>query len=436
MNDLSRLTARQASAKIAAGQLTSEMLVRACLARIDARESAIKAWAWIDPRHALQLARERDRSPSLGPLHGIPIAVKDVIDTCDMPTSYNSPHYIGHRPSRDAAIISLMRSAGAVILGKTETVEFAAGGRLAPTRNPHNLAHTPGGSSSGSGAAVADFMAPLALGTQSGGSVLRPASFCGVYAMKPTWNVVSCEGIKTGSLTLDTIGWYGREVDDLKLVAEAVGALLEAIPPSPPVRGLNLAACRTPMWGHAEPASQAAFEEAITRLRRSGAHIDLLDLPATFSRLPEAASTILFAEGRPAMLAEYRNYGSSMHPDLVARVENRKGYTPSQICAALDLGAACRSEFDHIAARYDGILVPSAVGEAPRDLTTTGDSIFQRMWTLLHVPSINIPGFTGPSGLPIGLTLVSGRYKDARLLAAAQSVATIIDDNPGEARLP
>jgi Asp-tRNA(Asn)/Glu-tRNA(Gln) amidotransferase A subunit family amidase len=201
-----RLTAAEAARAIAAGQLTSEALVRSCLERIEVREPEVQAWAWLDPKHAIEQARARDRAVRSGPLHGIPVGVKDVFDTFDMPTQQNSVIREGHRPGQDAAAVALLRSAGAVILGKTHTQEFGSGGRFAPTSNPHNAAHSPGASSGGSAAAVGAGMVPLALGTQTGGSLLRPASYCGIYALKPTWNVVSREGVKGSSITQDTVG--------------------------------------------------------------------------------------------------------------------------------------------------------------------------------------------------------------------------------------
>ena len=207
VDDLCRLTADALSARMRDGEITAEQLARACLVRIAAREADVRAWSYVDPDAVIRQARELDKLPSRGPLHGIPIGVKDIYNTADMPTQHNSPIYTGHRPNADAATVGTLRAAGALILGKTDTMEFASTGRLAATRNPHNLARTPGGSSSGSAAAVGDFHVPLALGTQTGGSLIRPASFCGVYAMKPTWNAVSAEGVKLISTTLDTVGW-------------------------------------------------------------------------------------------------------------------------------------------------------------------------------------------------------------------------------------
>ncbi|MBM3522792.1 MAG: amidase, partial [Alphaproteobacteria bacterium] len=225
--ELWRLTASEAARKMGAGKLTSEAYIAACLARIAARETLVRAFAHIDAEAALAKARARDRETRRGPLHGIPVAVKDVIDVAGQPTQHGSPLYTGFRPAQDADCVALLRAAGAVILGKTETLEFAAGGRKPPTRNPHDPEHTPGGSSSGSAAAVADFMVPLALGTQTGGSTIRPASFCGIYAMKPSFGRVSLEGIKHYAPSLDTVTWFARSASDLALAAQAIGAVAE-----------------------------------------------------------------------------------------------------------------------------------------------------------------------------------------------------------------
>jgi Asp-tRNA(Asn)/Glu-tRNA(Gln) amidotransferase A subunit family amidase len=433
MTDPFRFAAAEAATAIADGRLSSEELVRSCLGRIAERDPLVRAWAYVDPLLALGQARERDRDRRTpwGPLHGVPVGVKDMIDTADMPTQHNSPIWVGRRPAQDASVVRLLRAAGAVVLGKTETHEFAAGGRLPVTRNPHDPACTAGGSSSGSGAAVGDFHVPLALGTQTAGSTLRPASFCGVFAMKPTWNTVSFEGAKHYSVSLDTIGWYGRSVADLALLAEALGALLER-PAAPPRAGaLRIALCRTPMWEKAEPASQAAVETAADRLRRAGAAVEELVLPPHFARLWEAQATIMRAEGRATFLADYKQNYAKLHQDFRNRVENADRFTPQQIAEALDLAAACRPEWDAIAGRYDAVLAPSAIGEAPRSLDTTGNPMFQRMWTALHAPSINIPGFKGPRGLPIGVTLGGPRYSDARLLAVAETVAGAIEAKIG-----
>jgi Asp-tRNA(Asn)/Glu-tRNA(Gln) amidotransferase A subunit family amidase len=257
-------------------------------------------------------------------------------------------------------------------------------------------------------------MVPLALGTQTGGSLLRPASYCGIHALKPTWNLVSREGVKGSSITQDTVGWYGRSVEDLQLVAEALGALRE---PAPARRGeLRIALCRTPMWDGADAAARGAFDLAATGFRAAGARVEELELPARFARLNDLSRLIMAGEGRTAFAAEYRSDRERLHGDFRAYLE--KPVSSLQLCEALDFSAACRTEFDRIAAPFDAVLAPGAAGEAPR-LPDKGDSVFQRMWTLLHAPCINLPVSCGPLGLPVGVTLAAGRYADARLLAAA-----------------
>ena len=249
------LTAADAAVQIRKKTLTSETLVRSCLERIAARDAAVRAWVHVDPAYAIAQARELDKRPVAGPLHGLPFGVKDMVDTADMPTTQNSPLYQGQRPTKDAGCVTVVRHSGALILGKTDTVEFAAGGRKALTRNAHNLAHTPGGSSSGSGAAVADSMVPLAFGTQTGGSLIRPAAFNGIYALKPTWGAVTREGAKLLSATCDTVGWYGRSVADLALVAEAFRLRDLSVQKNIAIKGLRVALCQTPYWSKAEPRS-------------------------------------------------------------------------------------------------------------------------------------------------------------------------------------
>ncbi len=421
------LTAAEAAAQIRDGKLTSEALVRSCLARIEARDPQVKAWLHLDKAKAIAAAREVDKHPVKGPLHGLPFGVKDMIDTADMPTTYNSPVFQGHRPARDAACVGVARLSGAVILGKTDTVEFAAGGRRAATRNPKNLAHTPGGSSSGSGAAVGDRQVPLAFGTQTGGSHIRPASFNGIYGLKPTWGSVSREGAKQYSNMLDTIGWYGRSVADLSLVASAfrlhdVGALA-----TPDLTTLKVAACRTPSWGKIEPAGERAFDLACDRLRQAGVTVTELTLPEPFGGLFDAQHTIMMGEGRASFLDAALEFGDRLHQDFRDRAENKLGITPAQLIAAYDLAAECRRAFEALYADFDVVLTPAAPGEAPEGSYNTGDHVFNAMWTLLHVPCLGIPCTTGPIGLPVGVQIVAPRFDDARLLAMGEVLAPVID---------
>lgn len=418
-----RWTASEASRALASGAVTSEALARSCLERIAAREPILRAWAHVDADAVLRAARLRDKEPRRSPLHGLPVAIKDMIDTADMPTEYNSPLFVGQRPAQDAAAVTILRAAGAIPFGKTETTEFAAAGRDAPTGNPHNPRYTSGGSSAGSAAAVADGHVPLALGTQTGGSLIRPASFCGTFALKPTWGIVSREGAKFYAVSLDTIGWYGREIADLDLLAT-----LFRLPGDPtPIgttTGLKIGLCRSPEWEHVDAAGRAALHEAVMTLRANGVEVSDLVLPDAFDGLSAAHRRILFGEGAGAFLPLALSDPHRLHDDFHHRVDNRDGFTPDELIAAYDTAAACRATFDQIARGYDAILTPSAPGEAPEG-RTPGNPVMNQIWTLLHVPVVHLPVTRGPNGLPIGVSLVGPRAGDRRLLAVAGAIANL-----------
>ena len=427
------LTASEAASLIADRKLSVEELTRSCLERISERDEAVKAWAYLSPERAIGKAKELDKvlihAGSMGPLHGLPFGVKDMIDTGDMPTTNNSPIYAGNRPAQDAQVVRVMAAQGAFALGKTDTVEFAAGGRKALTRHPLDPTRTPGGSSSGSGAAVGDKQVPLALGTQTGGSHIRPASFNGIYALKPTHGVVPVPGIRHFSPTLDTLGWYGRSPDDLILVARAFR--LRDIDALPTIRteGLRVGVARTHNWSVAEPETHAAVERAATLLAEAGASVFDIELPSPFETLNAAQKVVMQSEGRVQFLPDYLQHPTLLHKDFRNHVENTHGYTAEEFLSALDTAAACRPVFDGLFGEsLDVILTPSVVGEAPVGPSeTTGDAVMNAMWTLLHVPCVNIPGATGPTGLPVGVTLVGPRLGDARLLAAAKAIAPVLD---------
>lgn len=426
------LDAASAARAIREGTLTSESLVRACLDRISARDGDVKAWAYIDPDAVLRTARDRDKAraagANLGPLHGIPIGVKDVIDTADMPTTSNSPIYAGYRPSQDAECVRVVRASGAIILGKTDTVEFAAGGQRAATRNPHNLAHTPGGSSSGSAAAVADGQVPLAFGTQTAGSLIRPASYNGIYALKPTHGAVAWPGARQYAPSLDTIGWYGRSVADLSLVASAFH--LRGLAERRPVQAtsLHVGLCRSPSWSHCNEGSRAAFALAGERLAAAGVKVTPLDLPSSFDKLPAAQDTIMHAEGMPHFLGEYLTSGHLLHRDFCDRVENAKSISVEDLVAAVDLAATSRPAFDALfGPGLDVVLSPAAIGEAPLGNDLMGAWALNIIWTLLHVPCVSVPVTRGPHNLPVGIQLIGPRFGEPRLLAAAAALAPILD---------
>lgn len=419
------LTAAAAADAIAAGSLTSEALVRACLDRIAEREETVQAWAWLDPDAAIAEARRRDAEAPRGPLHGVPVGIKDIIDTGDMPTEYNSPLYPGHRPARDAACVSILRSAGLVVLGKVTTVEFASLGRNAPTRNPRNPGHTPGGSSSGSGAAVGGGMVPLALGTQTGGSVIRPASFCGVFGMKPSYGLIGTEGIKVYAQSLDTIGYMARSAGDLTRLSLVLGVVDEA-PKAVALRALRVGVCPTPHWAEAAPETRDAIERAAGRLAEAGAAVEVVADPPAFIGLTEAQDRIMHWEGRGAYRAEYLAQPDILHPAFRDEVENARGRTILQINEAYDHMARARTEFATAFEGCDAWLTPAVIGEAPAGLESTGEALFNRMWTALHGPCITIPAHRGPNGLPVGVQIVSPRLSDARLLAVAEAVSPLL----------
>jgi amidase len=418
---LNELSASEAARLIAGGEISSEALIRDCLARIDAREANVRAWALLDPEHALREARERDRSPARGPLHGVPIGVKDIVDTADMPTQMGSPIYKGFRPPSDAACVALVRAAGAVILGKTVTAEFA-GMTPGATSNPHDPSRTPGGSSSGSGAAVADFMVPAAFGTQTGGSVLRPASFCGIVGYKPTFGRFNRAGIKMAAESLDTIGLLARTIDDIELLDCVLTGRLIPPPPherdSPPRIGI----CRTHLWPTALPETIEAIGDSAARLAVAGAQLREITLPEEFAGLTPARELINDYERARATAYEWYK-----HRDLLSERLRRciqKGWeTPhGEYVAALELAARCRARLDDVFATVDSLLVPCVPGEAPLGLESTGSPRFQELWTLLHVPTATLPTHRGPSGLPVGIQLVAPRYEETRLLETARWV--------------
>ena len=416
---LNELTASEIVRAVASGQATCEAVVRACLARIDRREKDIHAWASIDPERALAQARALDRGPARGPLHGVPIGVKDIIDTADLPTEMGSPIYRGHRPTADAACVALTRAAGAVILGKTVTCEFA-GMTPGATTNPHDLAHTPGGSSSGSGAAVADRMVPAAFGTQTGGSVLRPAAYCGVFGFKPTFGAFNRRGVFPAAESLDTVGLITRSLDDIELLS----AVLELRPPAPPAlldSPPRVALCRTPLWHSARAETVAAVEDAAERLGKAGARVREVVLPEEFAGLRNAArETINNYERAAAMVHEWVTDRERISDRLRQRVALGRAMPRAEYIAALQLGEDCRARLPSVFDEADVVLAPCVNGEAPRGLGETGDPGFQAIWTILHVPALSLPTHRGPNGLPVGIQLVGMRRADQKLLACAR----------------
>ena len=392
MPDAWRLSGADASRLIGARELSSEELVSACLDQIAARDAELSAWAYLDADAALAQARERDAEPSRGPLHGIPVGVKDVIDTAGMPTAYGSPIYAGHRPERDADCVAWLRDAGAVVLGKTVTTEFATY-EPPPTVNPLDPARTPGGSSSGSAAAVATGMVPLAFGTQTAGSVIRPASFCGIAGFKPAHGWRSTAGIKRLSERLDTLGLMGRSVADAALLG-GFGA--------PRPREGRVAFCRTPWWDRLEEGGCAALEDAAARLGAAE-----LELPPEFAGLAAAQEAVMAFDVVRNLEPEWREHRDALSVVLRDYIERGRALPAEEAEAGLALAARCRAALPEVLRGLDALLVPAALGEAPpRTDGSTGDPLPCRAWTLLGVPAVSVPGLSGPAGMPIGVQLV------------------------------
>lgn len=429
-----RLTASEAARLISAGSLTAHELAQACIRRTLLRDDQVHAWTVFEPEMVLAQAADRDAGPPRGPLHGVPVGIKDILFTRDLPTTYNSPHFQSHWPNMDAAVVALLRAAGAVIFGKNDTVEFAVNGRRARTRNPHDLDRTPGGSSSGSAAAVADFQVPLSIGTQTGGSVIRPASFCGVWGMKPTWNAVSAEGMKICAPSIDTLGWYGRSAEDIALLCETFGIADDEPATLASLDGARIAICRSPVWDLAEQSTRDALDLCADLLRAHGAEVTRLDLPENFDGLTAAHKVIMQSEMRSTFRPEFVAFGDALYPELLATMRNQSGFSHAQLRAAYDLAAACRAHFDELAADYAAVLTPSATGEAPVGLEDTGAATFNRIWTVLHAPCVNVPGLKGPNGMPVGVTMTGPRFRDRRVLEAARLLGGLLDGQTPEGR--
>lgn len=382
-----RLTASEAAAQIRSGVLTVEAYAKSLLSRIQQRDSTVKAWAYLDPEYVLHQARELDKVPAdqRGPLHGVSVAVKDVIYTEDMPTRHNSPIYEHTTPGGvDAGSIMILRNAGCLILGKTTTTEFASTVDGPKTCNPHDPSRTPGGSSSGSGAAVGDMQAAIGLGTQTGGSTIRPGSFNGIVAFKPTWNSITREGQKIYSLILDTLGLYARSVADLELLADVFN-LHDDDDDEPPfaIKGAKFGIMKTMVWkDNIEPGTAAAMDKAATLLREQGAHVEDIEIPNDLNALPEWHRIVLDQDGRTAFLPEYKIAKDRLHHQLVGHVENVKGYTHKQHLDAFDSIAAARPRVDALLGRYAAVLTPSVPGEAPVGIDKTGSAVFNCIWTV------------------------------------------------------
>ncbi len=438
--DTVHLGARDAAEAIRSGKVSSQELIQACLDRIDQFDKEIGAWVHLDAEFALEQARQADesrrRGRATGPLHGVPVGIKDIIDTFDLPTERGTALCAGRTPSKDAALVATLREAGAVILGKTVTTELAV---YTPgkTRNPHNLERTPGGSSSGSAAAVAAFMTPLSVGTQTNGSVIRPASFCGVYGFKPSFGRISRCGVLAQSRPLDTVGVFARNLDDLALISDvlmvydqddpdmrprarpAISRTLADPPPMEP----RLAFVRTPAWDRAEQTTKDAFRELV---EHAGDRIEIADLPPLFSRALDDHKVIMEADLAKSFAGLYRRGAAKISKKLQGMIEQGQRVLATEYNEAVDRIQDYNKVLDEYFVDYDAVLTPSTPGEAP-DISSTGDPVFCTIWTLCGTPALNLPVLQGPAEMPLGAQLIGARGDDARLFRTARWLVERLD---------
>lgn len=422
-----RASAVAVHAAITRRETTAEAVLQDSLERIANAESALQAWKHLDAEAALRQARALDArmaaGSDLGLLGGVPLAVKDLIDTADMPTGYGAAVYEGHRPAADAEVVRRVRGADAVVVGKTVTTEYAYF-TPGPTANPWDTAHTPGGSSSGSAAAVASGMVPLAFGSQTAGSLIRPASYCGVFALKPSHDLVSGAGVKAFAPSLDTVGWLANGAEDLELMRAALVG--ERFEPLPEAAGMRLLSCRTHEWACSDAGGEQVWERGHRLLSAAGVPVASLDLPASLAGLLQAQKTVMAKEAAQNLGREVMAYGNRVSQHIRDLVAVGQGVTDEAYAAAKDLAAQAVLEVLALMGEADALLVPAAPGEAPPGLAATGDPVFSRVWTLLGLPCVNVPGLLGPGGLPVGLQLVGRPREERKLLAVAQSLHRVI----------
>lgn len=419
---LHELTATEIVQAIQAGHTTCEAVARACLERIAEREPKVQAWQYLDSANVLVRARALDQRGISGPLHGVPFGIKDIIDTYDMPTAYGSPIYQGHQPVSDAACVALSRKAGGILMGKTVTTEFA---NVHPgkTRHPRDPQRTPGGSSSGSAAAVSDCMVPLAIGTQTTASTIRPASFCGVFGYRPTYGHLRCVGVKEVAGSFDTLGLMARSIADIALYRDVLLGITPAPLPTEPSTPPRIGFCRTHLWSRLEPYTARLLEDGAERLARAGARVEEVTLTGEFEHILDLHRAIASFEFARNFTYEIEHHwdqislglrNGRLRDGLACRFET---YREAQVVVEI-----CRRKLDAVFAPYDVLLTASAAGEAPVGLQSTGDASLCALWTAMHVPAMTLPVFTGPHALPVGAQLIGKRHEDRALFATAQWV--------------
>lgn len=423
MHDILTLSARDLAARVSRRELTAEAVTRAYIEQIQSCEPSVKAWQFFDADMALQSACALDRHghSSSAPLQGVPVGVKDLMDTVDMPTAYGSPIYAGHRPKFDAACVAACRDAGMVVLGKTVTTEFATfqPGVTCNPRAPADAPRTPGGSSSGSAAAVAANMVPLAFGTQTAGSIVRPAAYCGVIGYKPTHGTLPLAGVKPLAPSLDTVGAFARSVDD---AAFFVGALTRVNLDPQRQSALRVGICHTPHWDLASGDARRVLEHSARQFEKAGAHVHDLVLPASCDALTQAQIQIMAYEAAAAFAPERQRQTEKFSPAFAQLLALGQSLNGADFAAAQLLAMAARRALDAVFESVDVLLAPSAEGEAPAGLGATGNPIFNRLWTLLGNPCVHVPAGTGAHGMPVGVTVIGPRWADALTLSAAHTL--------------
>ena len=429
MKDLESLSASQAVRAIARRDIKATDLLLSCLDRIGQRESLIKAWVSLDKENALVRARELDKGPIKGILHGLPIGIKDLFDTHDLPTGYGSPIYANHYPATDAVSVALMRQAGGIILGKTVSTEFATF-KAPATVNPHDLKHSPGGSSSGSAAAIADFMVPLATGSQTAGSIIRPASYCGVVGFKPSFGKIMVAGVKALSPSLDTLGCFGRSVGDVALGVAAMSDDLELAHVLELHNKPRVSICKTQDWSFAskETAGALALARFTAEAIAKGSVKDII-LPSACNEITLIQSQIMSFEMARALGFEQRRFAKKINSQLLQQLIEGSKIPYKQYQKDLQSAKEARLAVEQLFQNeVDLVIAPSATGEAPIAKEGTGNPVFCRGWTLLGLPCINLNISSGPNGLPVGVQLIAGLGKDAFLLSVASAFAKALPD--------
>jgi Asp-tRNA(Asn)/Glu-tRNA(Gln) amidotransferase A subunit family amidase len=403
---------------IEGGELTTEAVVRSCLERILKREGVVRAWSHLDAEAALAEARQADTARQTTLLKGVPFGIKDIFDTADMPTTYGSPIYTGCRPANDASAAALPRAAGGVLLGKTVTTEFA-NRHPGPTTNPHNPDFTPGGSSSGSAAAVADYMVPLAIGTQTGGSVIRPAAYCGVVGFKPSFGLFPPAGMRINTEALDTVGIMARSVGDIALFRAAMMAIPYS-PPAIPQTAPRLGLCRGPHWNEAQPEGRAVLEAAAERLAAAGASVGETELPPECAEADEWQRVLGSFEGLRNHMPELYRHEALLSPRLRdEKIALGRELSLDAFRSACRGAEKARRTAQEWVSGFHAILTLPAAGQAPRGLGDTGSAVFNSLWTQLYMPCVTLPAGSGPDGLPVGVQLIARRHADEPLLQVA-----------------